>query len=266
MIKLSKLFIGIVTLPLPILFVTSCGNSLTNNTSYQKEITNKLNSALLDNANNYISPKTNLTTEINNFISFTSWTSLDYLIGEEMLGKYFTINETFKNLLSENDNEIFKNIKKVTIQPQENSRNLTIIFYLFNPSTDANIVSKEITNALSSNFSYKNKINIGKNPNLTKYNDTDAFNVDWNKISNPETCQETDLKNFLDNIFISTTTDWVTKIYEGYKSKNISIKNNNYKITIQFLPDAINKGYIFEFTGITQNNVKDIFFTSDSLI
>lgn len=266
MIRFNKLLISIPLISFsPVLCVVSCGENAVNNSNVQKDIKNKFQNSFTTNPN-LITSKNIGSNIIKNFVTFSSWTSVDQLVGPEFLGKYFTIDKAFNTLLEENNFEIYKNIKKIVIQPQENSTNLTIIFYLFNSLNDSNIVSYAVANALNANFVYQNIINITLNPAFVKYQNVEAFNQDWNKINDPAKCTENDLKIFLEKIFTSTTVNWTNKIFMAYQKNWIQIKNNNYKITIQLLLDAINDGYIFDITSLTGLKTKDVFFTSQSLI
>ncbi len=265
--RFSKLLICFPILSFsPTLFAISCGGNATNNLSFQKEITDKFKNIFIQNPNLITSKNIGLDI-IKNFVTFTSWSGIDQLLND--LNKYFTIDILeFKKILEANNYEIYNNIKKVTIQPQENSKDLTIIFYLFDSSKDSNIVSTAITNALSTNFVYANKIDINLNPSFTKYQNVDQFNQEWSKISDPKTCEEVNLKAFLEKIFTSTTANWTNIIFTAYTNNKLLIKNNNYKITIQLLPNAINEGYIFNITpalelGLSKN---DVFITSENVI
>lgn len=264
--RFNKLLINVPILSFsPVLFVVSCGENVASDSNYQKEITNKFQNSFIEFPN-LITTKNIGLDVIKNFVTFTSWSSVDELLGANFLGKYFTINNELNTLLTNNNFEIYKNIKKVVIQPQENTKNLTIIFNLFNSSNDSNIVSYTVLDALNTNFVYENMINISLNSSFKKYQNAEAFNQEWSKISDPQKCTENDLKSFLEKIFTSTTANWTNKIFTAYQNNKIQIRNSNYKITIQLLTDAINEGYIFDITSTSGLNTKDVFFTSQTLI
>lgn len=249
-IFLSSLIISSIS---PTFFAISCGSSAKQTNNYIQE---KLDLIQFLNDNpDAISPLDEKPT-INNFVNLQGWKNLDDLLSVNFIGKYFKTNENFKNFL--NEKGIYKKIRRVSIQPQVNSKTLTIIFYLDSSLNDKDIVTKEITEALNTNFAYANEINVKAIINTIPYPKVEDFTKDWNKI----TAKEIDLavlKTMLKNAFDFEDIE-LEKIVTKDFTKNFKIsKNSNYQISLKIDQEGINQGFIF-------HNLKDDVLSYDVLI
>ena len=94
--RFNKFLINVPILSFsPVLFVVSCGENVASDSNYQKEITNKFQNSFIE-IPNLITTKNIGLDVIKNFVTFTSWSSVDELLGANFLGKYFTINNELK--------------------------------------------------------------------------------------------------------------------------------------------------------------------------
>lgn len=228
----------------PIFCVISCNK---NNNDNLKQIKNKFENYL--NQNQTFVTKKGLNSNIKNFQLYKDWKNVDDLLSTNYLSKYFDINEGFKNLLEQNNNEIFKKIKAFVIQPVVNSKNLKIIFYLDKITNDSGVVNFEISNFFESDFEYQNLINLTNNSSSNNYYESvNKFNEVWKELSkNPEDVNIEVLKEMLIKGFAFDNDQIVelNKIINKYKEGYFKLTKSGYQIILSLEQKAIDEGYIF---------------------
>lgn len=251
LMKHKKIFLSLPIVITPFFTVISCVSESTKTNSKLEETT-----LLADafKANNQLISSKNLdNAQIKNFVNLTSWSDVDSLISNSFLGKYFNVSRDFKTLLSNNDFKIYKQIKRVTIQPKRTSRNLDLIFYLGSPQNDSNIVTLTIENALVNPFEYVNSISISKKSPVELYKEKKDFDDAWAKVSDFKNVDEATFKQMINKAFTISEVD-LAKVLDSYKKEQIKLqKNSLYEITIQLEKKAIEEGFIFDFSSSSQN-------------
>lgn len=249
--KYKKILLSSPIAITPFFIAISCAPETTKANSKLEETT------LLDNAlkanKQLISSKNLDNAQIKNFVNLTSWSDVDSLISNSFLGKYFNVSTDFKTLLTNNDYKIYKQIKRITIQPKKNSRNLDLIFYLGSSQNDSNIVTFAVENALASTFEYVNSISISKKSPVELYKEKKDFDDAWAKVSDFKTVDEAVFKQMINKAFTISEVD-LTKVLDSYKKEQIKLqKSSSYEITIQLDKKAIDEGFIFDFSSSSQN-------------
>lgn len=251
LMKHKKIFLFLPIAITPFFIAISCAPESTKTDSKLEETT-----LLADafKANNQLISSKNLDNDqIKNFVNLTSWPDIDSLISNNFLGKYFNVSVDFKTLLINNDSKIYKQIKRVTIQPKRTSRNLDLIFYLGSSQNDSNIVTLTIENALTNSFEYANSISISKKSSIELYKEKKDFDDAWAKVSDFKTVDEATFKQMINKAFIISESN-LTKLLDSYKKEQIKLqKNSLYEITIQLDKKAIDEGFIFEFSSSSHN-------------
>ena len=236
----------IVTSAIPVAFVVSCSSSGDSEDHKQLSQTIELKEFLSSNTN-ALTPLTSNQPTMKTFAEYSNWKNLDDFISSNFLGKYFTIDSSFKDKLSENNNNIFNKIVQFVIQPKVNSKDLTVIFYLDKISTDLNVVSFDVKNALSSSFAYSNQIEVPSNPTILFYGDKNQFNEAWKKVSNSnvDKVNLVTLKDMLkrafafdDSILDVICNNWKNNYFKIYK-------NSNYQIELYITQEGLDNGFIF---------------------
>ncbi len=255
----KKLFVSSsILIMIPSFFVVSCSSQSSDELLEQ---TTQLNDFLSNNANS-LKPKTdnsNTTIGIKNFVNISSWKNFDDFLNQ--INKYIDISDELQTKLKENNNSIYNKIKRVVIQPIEGKTSLTVIFYLGNSNTDKNLVSKVVENALESNFSYENKLDIVI-PESQSFISKDKFNDLWKNAIDKK--DNSSLNELLKEAF-GNNDETINKISSNRDNFRFE-KNSNYQITITILQSGISNGFIFNISGSTSINGFNNVVTSNSLV
>ena len=241
--KFSKLIIpSIIVAPLPFVFVVSCSSSGSETSLLEQ--TKQLREFFQSNPNSLEPLGTPI--EIKNFVELRDWKNLNDLISEKFLGKYFVVTDSLKNKLSEN--EIYKKIKQVTIQPTPSSRNLDVIFYLNKITDDENVVNVKVENALTTPFSYPHEIIVPVSFETIKYSNQKEFDAAWEKVTNKDSSKidMNELKQMLANAF-GFDEENLEKITSNYiNNKYFTIKKTNrYEIVLEITKEGLLEGFVF---------------------
>lgn len=191
--------------------------------------------------------------KVKNFIDIRNWNNFDDFWN--ILNEYFTVSDDLKTKLTENNNDIYNQIKKISIQPKKGTTNLTIIFYLKNAAQDGNTVSKDIANGLSSSFAYQHEISLSKNYVINNFLTKDEFNKLWNEWKNNKNINS--MVSLLKTAFGISATNAETIAnnanYSETKYYSISLVSS-YIISISILDEGIKNGCIFTYSS-TESNI-----------
>ncbi len=252
-----------MTLPLfavPASFTISCSNSTSSDTRIKEA--DELESFLGQNGNGISSKNVS---NVKNFVKIDNWKNVDDLC-DNVLSVYFTINDTFKEKLKENKNAIYNKIKRIVLQPKKGSRELKILFYLNKTTSDLNVVSTTVSDALSSNFSYQYEVTVSENPQVTFFDDKKQFDETWNKWN--KSSDKESLKKILINGFNISTTD-ANKIAnntdKSESNKYFTVRTSSYYVTVSITEEGIKNGCMFSISG-SNSNRQELSITSNYLV
>ena len=169
--------------------------------------------------------------------------------------EYLSISDSaFNDLLTKDDNRIFKSIQKVIISPQLNNKNVKV--FLFNKNDDMNQVSVEIKDYLSKAFSYEEsntiKIKVIESPQILATQE--EFQT---KLKNLKEKQDLELIKVGFDLSgkKATTTSEEDKLKKHLKDDIEIIEEPNFKITLRWKPAALEKGLIFNVNDSYQGEV-----------
>ena len=169
--------------------------------------------------------------------------------------EYLTISDSaFNDLLTKDDNHIFKSIQKVIISPQLKSKNVKV--FLFNKNDDMNQVSVEIKDYLNAEFKYDEnntiKIKVIESPQILATQE--EFQTKLKDLK-----EKQDLTLIKVGFDLSgtkaTTTSEEDKLKQHLKDDIEIIEEPNFKITLKWKPAALEKGLIFNVNDSYQGEV-----------
>lgn len=248
--SILKLSIGTIALS-PVFAIISCSSSIDQNQNEVIKQKKELESFLNNNSDAIVGKRIS-NDKVKNFIDIRNWNNFDDFW--KILNEYFTVSEAFKTKLTENNNEIYNEIKKISIQPKKSTTDLTIIFYLRNPSQDLNTVSKNITNGLTSSFAYQHEIILNKNYAIDKFLTKDELNRLWNDWNNNKNVNS--MVKILEVAFGISKANAQTIAnnanFSETKYYSISLVSS-YTITVSISEEGVKNGCIFTYSSSESN-------------
>lgn len=160
-------------------------------------------------------------------------TSLELFISN--VKKYLVLAPEFEQLLTENNNAIFRSIKQINISPMVGATNVKVFMFFDSAQSDSNVIFEEIPNYLSTPFAYAQEIKITKK-NITQPLTVEEFNAKLSALNN----NDLSLLQLAFNID-HTSLDVVNKHFSDFSFA----KTADYKIKFKIKDTGINQGYIF---------------------
>lgn len=167
---------------------------------------------------------------------------------KQVVETYFELDSSFNELLTKNNNEIYKQIKQINIQPFPNSKDVNVIIFIGSSTEDKDVISEKVLNVLTNNFAYSREFEISKK-----------------SISQIEMLTAKEFQDLASSI-TNNVDKKIELLRKGFNIQNLSIIENNitsliieinsanYRVSISIKKEDIEKGFIIKDSSNANNS------------